>query len=132
MEQDAFHQDRLLIEHCTFSIDNMEELKNVLINSVIYNLHEDHYFNVRLWIPVLNVLDDALLTLLKWMFRESDGIQNDEWYKALVPGSAEHIQYFEVKSLLEVIISWTSKLISHSYNNNVYNSAEVIMVLFLV
>ncbi len=64
--------------------------------------------------------------LLKFMFHQnSDGLVNDVWYKELSIQSAEIVQYNAVKSLIALILTWWLKLLGRSYNNNVFNSADV-------
>lgn len=122
--QDCYEDAKQCILSCSWSWNNWTAFNSALESSLSFS--DDDYFNLRLWMHVLNKVDDVLNLLIEKLLKSDDkGHLRDDWHLALPLNSNELMEFTNMVNTVKVILKWTSKLLTHSFNKNFYNSIDV-------
>ena len=116
--QDNYEYERLLITTCYKNISNHKDLRVLLSDWRSFNYND--YFNLNLWIKVLNTLDLAMHEIFDKIY--SSHRSNTNYIK-------DDDIFNDYKTTLETIIIWSTSFIKHSFNTSIYRSAEVFILI---
>jgi len=130
--QDVYESERLLIVNSYNDLSDHQQLHQLLQSWRKFN--DFDMFNLHLWIDVLNILDKAMHDLLQ-VFKDTrlsqysasnrivkDHDINDDDADDDRNSSNDGATY---RVTLQVILTWSTEFLKHSFNTNIYRSLDV-------
>jgi len=133
--QDAFSKEKSEILNCSFSLHDLHSFPTLLlwwIENRIFR-DEDDYFNLQLWIDVLNKLDSFMDLIIRTLSSRAEEINansnsNSSTIDNFDDGFASNQDLF---SASKITLQWISSFLSCSFNKIVFNSVDVSELYFL-
>jgi hypothetical protein len=130
-QYDGDRGDKQTITSFTLTLDNYQELNSVLVGwKWGWGTFASDFVNCRLWIDVLNKLDDCLTFIIE-NFGATMLVTMVDLHSLSVPEPQTAAQLKREQQcagcveLAKTILSWTAKLLEKGVLKNVYNSIEV-------
>jgi hypothetical protein len=115
--QDLYDDVKISILLCPFDLSNLEVF-NDLLKVLIRKVKFEDTFNLRLWIDVLNKVDEILLILIESI------------NKYFLDGDKSRVD--DCVGTVKNILLWSTKLLQNSFNKYVYNSSNVIFFIIII
>lgn len=134
--QDDFLEEKQKIIDCPFSLHDLRSLPEILMWWLEIRVfrNEEDYFNLRLWIDVLNKIDSAMDLIIRTLSARAEILEStnkigNSSSQQSPAGDCDSDNGFatdqDLISAAKILIKWTSSFLSCSCNKIVFNSVDV-------